>query len=683
MGILSDIEKNLFESPETLFDYIKAYEEIFPDDCMLDTARALVYYREGNLEQAKDWIQRALIKSPASYQNHYYHALIAHALESEQEAAEACFRGAGLALQFGVNEERRTAIEHFNQLLQSIAPKLSEQEKRQIMLFKRIMNSPPNLFPILQLDEKKWTIFQGDFLYLNSAKPYNDYFCIRPQSYFEGLSYTAAQVLSKCGAHDAYASIPVESWKAKMVQRISIAQAPCMIALSTTAPSQTIQIKNPDGTSQTAKYMLPNTYHYLRLTHPVQISSSHPVIISKPIPLVQNPQKKKLVLCLFQDAISYKILRDYHLEDMPYTKKFFEKGTIFNHAFGTSEWTVPTIPTISTGVYPTRHRITHKNSCYYYPIGIKTISEHFQKAGYFTANITGSIGVTPYWKGSQEGFDHLLYKTCLGYPDGHLVQDALDYMDAFSDTNLFLSLGFYDAHRLLEDLGDPIHHLNITQQLAVDHETLLYRQEKTKSVKTPYIKTGAERYRAMLRHIDRQMKQIYDYITENYKEDEYLVCLYSDHGVTFLSDEEFVLKEDQTNTVMMMRGSGIPAMESEEYINHIDYLPAIAKFTGIDADFSSCDCVLPKTFGGPGRLYTISESIFAGQTYKAVLRNNRYTYTFLSNAETDIDGRIDLSQGFTHKVVDTKTGQDISDPVLLDQLEDALYEHIKYCIKYN
>ena len=156
----------------------------------------------------------------------------------------------------------------------------------------------------------------------------------------------------------------------------------------------------------------------------------------------------------------------------------------------------------------------------------------------------------------------------------------------------------------------------------------------------------------------------------------------SDHGVSFLEDRKQLLKDSVTNSVLMMRGADVPVGISEEYINHIDLFSSLEKFAGLTPDTAEHDCSLPKTFGGNGRPYAYSESVYNGQTYKAVIRDGEYDYFFETNAVTKEDGAIDLSEGYSMEIYKAGTREEVEDSVLYECLETMVYDHIKQYILY-
>ena len=458
------------------------------------------------------------------------------------------------------------------------------------------------------------------------------------------------------------------------------------MAVAATNASQTITVTDGEKRIVSCLMEAPNIFHYFNMDRAAVLTSDQAFIVSKPISTQRKKGKKRLILSLFMDGLSQRYLEKTNYQDMPNLKRFFEKGTIFNRCYATSEWTQPSVPSMATGLYTTHHHIIYYSSAYRYPPHVKTVSEIFNDDGYFTVRISGSKGTSPYL-GGLRGYDSSIHKSMTGFPDSHLIEDALDYMEAFPNTPKFISLELFDAHRSLDEHMDKTWkydvNFNIALQANLDYQTSLTKTKgQEKSVRMRHSEILVKRYQTGLHQVDRRFKSLFDYILANYEEDEFLVCLYSDHGMSPLDQEEYLLKNMRTNSVLMFRGSGVPAGISEEYVNHIDYLPILTKLAGINADLSRHDCVLPRTFGGPGRDYVYTESIYQGQTYKAAVRTDEFECRFEANANTDIDGLIDLSQGYTLRIFSVQTREEIHDAELAEDFEGIVFDHIKENIKY-
>lgn len=673
MGLLTDIMGHLDLEPIQLTAYIDEYESVQPYDCMISTGRAVLSFFSRDYEEAERWILAALGKNPANYMNHFYYALISKALGQWAKAANECWTTISLAMQRGTPSGWEVLEGQLNEVLNEVGRKLTQDELQRFVIHRNILHSPGTLFPAYYLcDQGKWATFYGEFLFPDRKKLYNDYICISAQSYVDGINHIFQQAFAQSGAYGSYALTPMESWKATKSKQIAV-EKDYILAVAATAPNQTVTITPLEGNPVNINFDAAHTYHYVNMNEPGVFSSSQEFLTSKPISVIGNPQKKKIIITLRVNSVSqwYQDLTDW--EYMPHTKEFFSGGTIFKNCYSTGEGSFPSECSLNTGLYSTHHHIIYRSSVCQFPEHIETAGEIFAENGYFTVSISGAVGSSPYI-GGLRGFDCSRYKSCLGYPDSSLVEDALEFMEAFPNTNQYLSIGLFMPHTAVEYVPNGAFSHSMQMQTALRFRNLY-------SSNSDVVATE-QRYRAALKETDRQLKKIYDYILSHYTEQEYVVCLHSEHGVTAVSESNYELKTERTNTVFMIRGSGVPACVSNEYVSHIDYLPALSKIAGVPFDFSGHDCILPRLLGGPGRDYVYTESINAGQTYKAAVRTDEFECRFESNANTDIDGLIDLSQGYTQKVFSRQTGEEIQDQELSEDLEAIVFDHIKENIKY-
>lgn len=683
MGLLNDVLEHSDLEPAQLLAYIDEYEAVQPYDCMIDTARAVVSFFAEDYETADKWVLSALQKNPANHMNHFYHALIAKALGQYLTAVKECWTAINFATQFGTSPGWEALLQQLNDVLLEIGPKLEQDELLEFADQRNILQSPGSFFPAYYVyGEERWTVFTGKFLYYDCRKACNDYVGFWGQAHMDAFSHTLSKLLAGAGDYNVYAVTPTETWKAQRSKSLVLKKGGQVLAVSATAANQKIAIASAKGETVDFTLAAPNIYHYINMDQPGTLSSGQDFIVSKPIRTVGVPGKKRLILTIFMDALSQRYLTDTDFECMPHTREFFGVGTIFKNCYATGEWTHPSVASLNTGLYTTHHHIIYRSSAYQYPPHRKTVGEIFNEAGYFTFLASGSVGTSPYL-GGLRGFDRAIHKSALGFPDSHLIADVLDHLDAFPDANKFVSLGLCDVHRSMEDTTEQALSVALPQQTMLGfRDALAKTNHDEKSVWMRYAESHIPKYQAALRNFDRQIKTVYDYITEHYDEDEYLVCLYSDHGTPALNHEEYLLKKMQTNSVLMLRGGGIPAQVSEEYVNHFDYIPILSKLADIPFDFSGHDCVLPRAFGGPGRDFVYTESIYHGQTYKAAVRTEEFECRFETVGFTDNDGLIDLAQGFTQKIISMQTGEEIQDAELAEDFEAIVFDHIKENIKY-
>ncbi len=142
---------------------------------------------------------------------------------------------------------------------------------------------------------------------------------------------------------------------------------------------------------------------------------------------------------------------------------------------------------------------------------------------------------------------------------------------------------------------------------------------------------------------DRSLGVLFDYLTAHYGEDEYIVQVFSDHGVPIYDEEPDILSENQLGAALMMRGAGVPALGFvDELTSAVDLYPIM----GHHAGFAVPDYVdgnLPAALGGKEREYVASASVYPGQTYKLALRTKTHEFRLESKEAVDEDGTVDLS----------------------------------------
>ena len=673
MSILADILEHIELTPSQLLAYIDDYETVQPYDCMIDTARAVVTFYAQDYAKAEKWILRALRKNPVAHQNHLYHALIAKALGKYAVSVKECYMAVQLANQAAVPPAWKDEVKQINCVLDETLPLLSQEELTNIAAQRNILSSPGLLFPAYYLcDQKRWSVFQNAFLYQDCQKQYNDFVCVEKQSYIDSTNWFFQKTFAQSEDFNAYTLAPAEIWKARKVTQYNVAAGGYIFAVAGTVPGQKITISSTQGEPVHIALNVPFVYHYVNMDEAGLLQSAQEFIISKAIPCKEPIQKKKLVLFINVNSISQAYLSQTDFAAMPYTKNFFAKGTIFRNCYSTSEGSHPSESSLHTGLYTTNHHVIYRSSACQFPPDIQTASEHFNQEGYFTALVSGSVGSSPYI-GGLRGFDCAKRRVCMGYADYHLVEDVLCFMEAFPKTSQYISVGLFAPHTSVEPEFDGSFNPSMPRQTTLGFRSL-YGPRCPSSI--------IEKYEAALNETDRELNKIYDYILSHYAEDEYVICLCSEHGTSDVADEKYLLQALRTNTVLMLCGGGIPAGISEEYINHIDYLPILTKLAGMNVDFSQHDCVLPRTFGGSGRDYVYTESIYQGQTYKAAVRTDEFECRFESNAHTNIDGLIDLSQGYVQKIFSIQTGEEIQDSELAEDFEAIVLDHIKETIKY-
>ena len=371
----------------------------------------------------------------------------------------------------------------------------------------------------------------------------------------------------------------------------------------------------------------------------VTISSDHPFQIAEPVWMEHNPARRKLVLNILADGLCWQVLKKQGYEAVPNIMKFFREGIIFDNNFSVAEYTYPSLATIETGCYPYHTQIFNDKITTRLDEYFLTISEKMKAQGYYCVNLMcDSAGM---YNGVLRGFDRNLVNqiTCHGY---EAVQRCMDHLDAFEETDNYVYMHISDAHPFNSNVQLALY----TQASLPWHERILTEYDNSVFKKKNIMNMTDNQYN--IRQLDRNLGLLFDYLQERYAEDEYVVNLYSDHGVSVYDDEPYLLSENQVGAAMMMRGAGIPRMGLvEELTGIVDLYPLMGKVLGFEVP-DYVDGRLPKALGGTGRLYAVSMSVYPGQTFKLCLRDDTYEFRLETKALTEISGRVNIGSYEVH-----------------------------------
>lgn len=438
-------------------------------------------------------------------------------------------------------------------------------------------------------------------------------------------------------AKEYAADMVFDIMKSKTAKEFSFApdKAKYILPLAGTLPSQEIEIAAGDKLYDAilGKW----EYSYYRIEEPITIKSDNDFIVGKAIPLGHSPKRKKVVLNILVDALCWRAMKEQNYALLPHTMKFFSKGVIFDQHFSIGEYTYPSLPTIETGMYPHHSQIFNQYVNATLSSDYKVLSEQMQDLGYYCVNIMGSGDAL--YTGAVRGYDRLAINAYATRAyDG--VERTVQQLEAFGDCDQFLFLHIMDVHPWsVQQISMPL-----ASQTSLPLEDRLWQsKEKVASVYMGYAPLYAHANMMGIQNTDRSLGVLFDYLETHYSDDEYVVQLYSDHGASVYDTYPYLMSSYQTSAAYMVRGADVPTCGIvEEMTSPIDIYQVMAKLHGFEAP-AYTDGNLPAVFGGAEREYTISNSIYPGQTYKLCIRTAQYEFQLESKEFVDVDGTVDLT----------------------------------------
>lgn len=422
-------------------------------------------------------------------------------------------------------------------------------------------------------------------------------------------------------------------------------------------------------------------YNFIPVTGKSQLHCGSPALFAKPLPLHQPKDKehKRLVLNLFMDSFNWNVVEEYGLETlMPHTYQYFSKGMICNNYYSCAEYTHPSIASYWTGRYPSHHMNLDEHYRWDFMEGIKVFPAYFKEKGYVTAKIGGNDSVTP-TQGYIRGIDRFIYqKNIQGLTVKEVVSDAIEHIETFRETNQFLWLDIVDLHHVA---GRFLR--SLMTQAGCPLDTRVLDNNGGNTVKQNRSFNQEKIYIQELKKIDLYLSLLYHYISENYKEDEIVVSLFSDHGTAFLVDNDQPFLSDQRCKVpLLLRGSGVKKGVCDEVISAADYAGILCRLSGIEYDYKGTDAQLPVVFGGQKeREYALSQSIFLGDPYQAAFHGKDVHCYFSTDKPVQECFRIDL-EGSKYCCFD-KLGKDITGEMDIRKYNDVFRDQVRHLIQYK
>ena len=380
------------------------------------------------------------------------------------------------------------------------------------------------------------------------------------------------------------------------------------------------------------------TPNFFRLNESTDFASKESFIVGTPIHIGHSPQRRRLVLNILADALPWQVLRNSFAAAMPQTARFFTRGTIFDRHFSVAEYTYPSFATIETGMYPQHSQIFHSNVHVPLRTEYVTLAERMRELGYATANLMGDgIGV---YNGVTRGYDRLLIAS-YRQQNYEAVARVIRHLEGLGDADHFILIHSSDVH----PFPSPLFQYGTAAQAHLPLRPRL--TELVNAPPSPYLigsPLNQEAFRLGVRELDRTLGMLFAYLEENYAPEDYLVNLYSDHGVSIFSEHPHIVDPLLTGATWMMRGAGVPeGVVTDELTSPVDIYPTLAHLCGFPVG-ENVDGVLPQVFGGTGRDITFSNSLYPGKPYFLTARTKTHSFCLETEDGVAPNGTVDLAR---------------------------------------
>ena len=282
----------------------------------------------------------------------------------------------------------------------------------------------------------------------------------------------------------------------------------------------------------------------------------------------------------------------YDRPTSPNLDEWAEGGAVFEHAFSTSPWTLPSFGTMFTGQLPSRHlagtfvrgadgRPPNRSQFGRLDPSLPTLAEAANAAGFTTAAVINNAFLGPRF-GVDRGFDTYDFAPAsnkqLRRADV-VVDRALDWLHGRGATPFFLVIHFFDPHM---DYDPP--------EATRGHFSAALPQTELPRV-TEQIRATLRRgdvfdrdylvalYDEEILFVDRQLGRLFESLDADGLSDNTVVMLTSDHGEELFDHDGFehghTIYNELLHVPLVMRGPGIQPARHDLPVSLLDLFPTV------------------------------------------------------------------------------------------------------------
>jgi len=376
----------------------------------------------------------------------------------------------------------------------------------------------------------------------------------------------------------------------------------------------------------------------------------------------------------------------YERKTTPNIDRIAEQGILFKNVIAPSSWTVPSMASLFTSVYPSNHRVTE--SIFYKPAEEKhilskeltTLTEILKANGYTTFGVSSNVNLDEK-RGFKRGFDYFKHLKKLSIAP--LVNKSVClWEDEIKNSNkFFLWVHYIDPHF-------PYYAKNPwIEQYTTKELILKLNSQKKLSLKKlmPALKQNPRLLASLIAHYDSEINFVDNHIGELIQRFELskntFIIITADHGEEFLEHDHLAHGHNlYKETIHIPLIAKLPYNTKKEmverHVNLVDIMPSILQILNIKQP----EQTLGKSFWPKEKLlktntfdYSYSELDLENSLKSIITPKWKYIYDYVDKTEYLYHIKSDSCE--QNNLVDTKTAQ-------LDKLREHLFQWVSASKQY-
>jgi arylsulfatase A-like enzyme len=264
------------------------------------------------------------------------------------------------------------------------------------------------------------------------------------------------------------------------------------------------------------------------------------------------------------------------------------EGVVFENAFATSPWTLPSHASLLTGLYPNRNGMRAARSVM--PDWIASLPELLAAGGHGTAAAVNSHYLDRK-RGFARGFEQFEHFHPRRRRENPLevAETVLAWLRAMPPEPFFYFWHEYTAHSDYTALPEYLAPFEKPYDGVLDGTTKQLKQVREGAIEVDDddVRHLLNLYRAGVRQVDAQVGRVIEELRSSGRLDRTLVVVVSDHGEEFLEHGGVLHGQTQYEEVLriplLMRGPGIPpGRRIHQPVSLVDVVPTVLALLGMD-----------------------------------------------------------------------------------------------------
>ncbi len=287
-------------------------------------------------------------------------------------------------------------------------------------------------------------------------------------------------------------------------------------------------------------------------------------------------------------------LYGYERDTSPRLDALADEGVVFEHAFATASWTLPSMTSLLTGTWPREHGAGHartrggRQRFSRLREEVPTLAEMLQKVGYTTGAVANVGFMSPRF-GFGRGFDTYDWVSSTDEESrraGESVDRALAWIDANDDGPFFFMLHLFDPHRHF-DAPEPFRG-KFTEVFRDRYgDTLATLESRLEAERQGDLEFHVAAYDEEIAYTDDQVGRFVDGLRERGIWDEALVVLTADHGESLHDHGERghggTLYNELIRVPLVVWGGAPTGGRERAPVSLVDFAPTALQWAGASA----------------------------------------------------------------------------------------------------